>query len=137
MCSKCFLNFLIICSKSSQTLYKWKTDASSTTYTVIWTYRFWWETWWCFLFLDLRLFSESYSGLEYDYRGLIHVYEKLQDDELCMKFKIKLQKWTSLRQKSNSDLMGPDIYKTINLVPIDKIIERFDASSTSTAQIGA
>lgn len=29
--------------------------------------------------LGLRLFGESYSGLEYDYKGLCNVYEYLND----------------------------------------------------------
>jgi tetratricopeptide (TPR) repeat protein len=45
----------------------------------------------------LRLFGHTYSGLEYDYRGLLHVYEELQDHEKYLKFCDILDEWRILR----------------------------------------
>ena len=45
----------------------------------------------------LRLFGQTYSGLEYDYRGLLHVYEELHDNEKYTKFCDILDEWRILR----------------------------------------
>lgn len=42
------------------------------------------------LFTDLKLYSETYSGLEYDYRGLIHVYDKIGDADGVAEYTVKL-----------------------------------------------
>lgn len=49
------------------------------------------------LHLGLRLFGQTYSGLEYDYRGLLHVYEELHDNENYLKFCDILDEWRILR----------------------------------------
>lgn len=45
----------------------------------------------------LRLFGQTYSGLEYDYRGLLHVYEELHDNEKYTRFCDVLDEWRILR----------------------------------------
>jgi hypothetical protein len=45
----------------------------------------------------LRLFGQTYSGLEYDYRGLLHVYEELHDNVKYVKFCDVLDEWRILR----------------------------------------
>ena len=45
----------------------------------------------------LRLFGQTYSGLEYDYRGLLHVYEELHDNQNYIKFCDILDEWRILR----------------------------------------
>lgn len=45
----------------------------------------------------LRLFGQTYSGLEYDYRGLLHVYEELHDNVNYIKFCDVLDEWRILR----------------------------------------
>ncbi|CRL04397.1 CLUMA_CG017483, isoform A [Clunio marinus] len=47
--------------------------------------------------ISLKLFGQTYSGLEYDYRGLLHVYEELHDNENYMKFCDVLDEWRILR----------------------------------------
>ncbi|EDX01021.1 amyloid protein-binding protein 2 [Drosophila yakuba] len=47
--------------------------------------------------ISLRLFGHSYSGLEYDYLGLCHVYEALHDFEKYLKYAHKLENWQMLR----------------------------------------
>ncbi|XP_033169802.1 amyloid protein-binding protein 2 [Drosophila mauritiana] len=47
--------------------------------------------------ISLRLFGNSYSGLEYDYLGLCHVYETLHNFEKYLKYANKLENWQLLR----------------------------------------
>ncbi|KAI8033644.1 amyloid protein-binding protein 2 [Drosophila gunungcola] len=47
--------------------------------------------------ISLRLFGHSYSGLEYDYLGLCHVYETLHDFEKYLKYANTLENWQVLR----------------------------------------
>lgn len=43
------------------------------------------------------MFGQTYSGLEYDYRGLLHVYEELHDNVNYVKFCDILDEWRILR----------------------------------------
>lgn len=54
-----------------------------------------------FFITGLRLFGQTYSGLEYDYRGLLHVYEELQDHEKYMQFSDILEEWRILRTEND------------------------------------
>lgn len=47
----------------------------------------------------LKLFGKGYSGLEYDYRGLLHVYNKLDDYEKILEYTDILNHWKELRDK--------------------------------------
>ncbi|XP_037936526.1 amyloid protein-binding protein 2 [Teleopsis dalmanni] len=47
--------------------------------------------------ISLRLFGHSYSGLEYDYLGLCHVYETLREFEKYLKYATILENWQTLR----------------------------------------
>lgn len=51
------------------------------------------------MILDLQLFSDTYSGLEYDYRGLIHVYDKLGDVSGQAEYTARLAHWRELRER--------------------------------------
>lgn len=48
--------------------------------------------------ISLRLFGESYSGLEYDYRGLIHIYEITGDQVRYDQYSNILEEWRMLRE---------------------------------------
>ncbi|VEN53775.1 unnamed protein product [Callosobruchus maculatus] len=48
--------------------------------------------------INLRLFGEAYSGLEYDYRGLANVYAKLLEPEGVIHYSHKMQEWQRLRE---------------------------------------
>ncbi|RZF36597.1 hypothetical protein LSTR_LSTR010708 [Laodelphax striatellus] len=50
------------------------------------------------LYQNIKLFSETYSGLEYDYRGLIHVYEKMGESEKQADYTLILHAWKDLRE---------------------------------------
>ncbi|XP_011645034.1 amyloid protein-binding protein 2 [Pogonomyrmex barbatus] len=49
--------------------------------------------------ISLKLFGKGYSGLEYDYRGLLHVYSKLDDYEKIMEYTDILNDWRDLRDR--------------------------------------
>lgn len=45
----------------------------------------------------LELFGDSYSGLEYDYRGLCNVYNVLDDENKFFQFHAMLEDWRQRR----------------------------------------
>ena len=45
----------------------------------------------------MKLFGKSYSGLEYDYRGLIHVYRRLDRNDKANEYCRMLEEWKVLR----------------------------------------
>ncbi|XP_034490404.1 amyloid protein-binding protein 2 isoform X2 [Drosophila innubila] len=47
--------------------------------------------------ISLRLFGRTYSGLEYDYLGLCHVYETLHEFEKYLRYAHILETWQLLR----------------------------------------
>ncbi|BES95474.1 amyloid beta precursor protein (cytoplasmic tail) Hypothetical protein protein 2 [Nesidiocoris tenuis] len=49
--------------------------------------------------ISLKLFSEAYSGLEYDYRGLIHVYTHLNQMDNAEGYLRIIEQWKRLRQQ--------------------------------------
>lgn len=55
----------------------------------------------CDFFLGLRLFGKTYSGLEYDYRGLCHVYECLHDTDKYLEYSLILESWRLLREDND------------------------------------
>lgn len=48
--------------------------------------------------ISLRLFGESYSGLEYDYKGLCNVYEHLNDTDKYLEYSQVLETWRMIRE---------------------------------------
>ncbi|KAL1132475.1 hypothetical protein AAG570_010430 [Ranatra chinensis] len=48
--------------------------------------------------ISLKLFSETYSGLEYDYRGLMHVYNALGDAVKVSNLVNTMSRWKRLRE---------------------------------------
>lgn len=66
-----------------------------------------------------NLFGESYSGLEYDYRGLIKVYTQLEQPELVEKYKRLMQTWRAMRQ------MPASIVRYTDMLPIPTIVQLF------------
>lgn len=47
--------------------------------------------------LGTRLFGETYSGLEFDYRGLCHIYLQSQNYAKVVEYQTKLHQWNLLR----------------------------------------
>jgi len=50
-----------------------------------------------------KLFGPAYSGLEYDYRGLIRVYQETQNWDMFLQYRIKLSGWKDLRDRREVD----------------------------------
>lgn len=48
------------------------------------------------------MFGESYSGLEYDYRGLCHIYELLNDLDKYIEYSRILDNWRNLRRRNEA-----------------------------------
>jgi len=48
--------------------------------------------------LGLKLFGPSYSGLEYDYRGLIKIHRETENFDKLYEYQMKLSHWMNLRE---------------------------------------
>ncbi|KAJ0176396.1 hypothetical protein K1T71_007575 [Dendrolimus kikuchii] len=53
--------------------------------------------------ISLKLFGERYSGLEYDYRGLVHVFTQLKKHDRADHYNRLLQNWHELREQSKAE----------------------------------
>ncbi|XP_075220244.1 protein interacting with APP tail-1 isoform X2 [Lycorma delicatula] len=74
--------------------------------------------------INLKLFGHAYSGLEYDYRGLIHVYELLGDAEKWRSYTLILSTWKDLREQ-HALLDAAPLALTECPQPLDKIKQVF------------
>ncbi|ESO95499.1 hypothetical protein LOTGIDRAFT_116980 [Lottia gigantea] len=54
-----------------------------------------------------KLFGEGYSGLEYDYRGLLRLYSNLNDINKTSHYSNILQQWNQIRDKNNAVEIKP------------------------------
>lgn len=70
--------------------------------------------------ISLKLFGMFYSGLEYDYRGLIHVYTELNDINNMLHYTHVMREWKHLRQGHESTDIFPETVK-----PLNKVISEF------------
>ncbi|KZC14496.1 Amyloid protein-binding protein 2 [Dufourea novaeangliae] len=74
--------------------------------------------------INQKLFGESYSGLEYDYRGLLHVYTKLHEYDKVLQYETALNNWRALRyQHVRSE--GPPIDHERRPQPIEEVLDTF------------
>ncbi|XP_011305505.1 amyloid protein-binding protein 2 [Fopius arisanus] len=74
--------------------------------------------------INLKLFGESYSGLEYDYRGLQHLYTEMGEFDKVDEYQDILNLWKELRdQHAESEDPPIDLHKRPE--PIQKIIDTF------------
>ncbi|CAD6208397.1 GSCOCG00003404001-RA-CDS [Cotesia congregata] len=74
--------------------------------------------------INLKLFGKSYSGLEYDYRGLLHVYEKLHEYDKLLEYRDTLICWNDLRKQYNQSEHSPiDLNECPQ--PIENVIKTF------------
>lgn len=85
--------------------------------------------------IGIKLFGESFSGLEYDYRGLLRVYTNLDNNEKVVEYMQVLHNWKHLRDRLNSEteeksplavidklekFKPTDIYKQLKSTTINK-----------------
>lgn len=59
------------------------------------------------LFTGKKLFGDGYSGLEYDYRGLLRVYTIQANMEKCFKYQNVLAYWKLLRDEAQEMQTSP------------------------------
>ncbi|XP_050304147.1 amyloid protein-binding protein 2 [Anthonomus grandis grandis] len=62
--------------------------------------------------INIRLFGPAYSGLEYDYRGLINVYNRLVEPENALFYNRKFREWRELRSN-----IGPVVHNRTLMEP--------------------
>ncbi|XP_014281356.1 amyloid protein-binding protein 2 isoform X2 [Halyomorpha halys] len=82
--------------------------------------------------ISLKLFSETYSGLEYDYRGLMHVYESLGDYDNSTKYMTIIARWKRLREESETR-RNPPLLLTGAPTPIEELQDMFSLCSEAEA----
>ncbi|XP_032594140.1 amyloid protein-binding protein 2 isoform X2 [Drosophila grimshawi] len=77
--------------------------------------------------ISLQLFGRTYSGLEYDYLGLCHVYETLHDFEKYLRYAHTLENWQQLRVlNATNNSSYPPIEEDYS---IDQVKEEFFSMS--------
>lgn len=72
----------------------------------------------------LKWFGESYSGLEYDYHGLLNVYTQLNESEKVHEYEAIFNKWRMLRNE-HLESEEPTVDPKRLPQPITEVIERF------------
>ncbi|CAG9786968.1 unnamed protein product [Diatraea saccharalis] len=70
--------------------------------------------------ISLKLFGERYSGLEYDYRGLVHVFTQLKQHHRAEHYNQLLQHWHMLREQSRAEQQQPAI-EDEQLMPLEEL----------------
>ncbi|CAG9812544.1 unnamed protein product [Phaedon cochleariae] len=69
--------------------------------------------------INVKLFGAAYSGLEYDYRGLVNVYTKLIDVPKMAVYTGKMREWKALRERvGRQDSEG-------QLAPLRQVVDEF------------
>ncbi|XP_013186951.2 amyloid protein-binding protein 2 [Amyelois transitella] len=73
--------------------------------------------------ISLKLFGERYSGLEYDYRGLVHVFTQLKRHSRAAHYNRLLQHWHALREESKSEQQPA--FGDEQVMPIEELQAKF------------
>lgn len=74
-----------------------------------------------------KLFGDGYSGLEYDYRGLLRLYHSMRNFEKAHEFQAKLHDWSNLRDELSND--AADVRRQKHLA--DRLASEANAPLTS------
>ena len=76
------------------------------------------------LFSGKKLFGEGYSGLEYDYRGLIKLYNSIGNYEKVFEYHNVLSNWNRLRDRQYS---VTDALEDVNTSPqsTEEVVQSF------------
>lgn len=85
--------------------------------------------------IALRLFGPGYSGLEYDYRGLIRVYEETEDWNNVYKYIYLLRDWKELK-RARENQESEEILGALNKSArsISSILSMIDINENVTNQ---
>ncbi|KAG1660759.1 Amyloid protein-binding protein 2 [Nymphon striatum] len=76
--------------------------------------------------VGVKLFGEAYSGLEYDYRGLLRVYSSLNIPDKIQNYRNILDNWKRLRDERAGAVESPLLNMPVNLSTEDLIKEFFE-----------
>lgn len=68
-------------------------------------------------FSGKRLFGDGYSGLEFDYRGLLRLYRTVKNYSMAEHYHIVLQQWNQIRDRTNSTEVEPLEFNTQMTLP--------------------
>ena len=58
-------------------------------------------------FSGKKLFGDGYSGLEYDYRGLLRLYRQVGNHSKAAEYAHILQQWNQIRDRNNAVEVKP------------------------------
>jgi tetratricopeptide (TPR) repeat protein len=75
--------------------------------------------------ISMSLFGHSYSGLEYDYKGLIHIYHAIRDAENVEKYSNLLDEWHFLRERRRSDKVNSASAEEWRDSPVEEVAKIF------------
>lgn len=85
----------------------------------------------CALYISIgkKLFGEGYSGLEYDYRGLIKLYNSVGNYEKVFEYHNILSNWNRLRDRQ---FAVADALEDVNTSPqaTDEVVQSFLLSNS-------
>lgn len=74
--------------------------------------------------ISSRLFGKTYSGLEYDYRGLLNIYLELGEHDKFVEYTNELHEWQLLRER-RAESSDSTIHKQEDPQPIQDVINKF------------
>ena len=74
-------------------------------------------------FAGVKLFGEGYSGLEYDYRGLIRLYNTTGDYDKAQEYGVTLQRWNDIRDRFNAEEKQPLEFEKFS--SIEDVVQKF------------
>ncbi|RVE42971.1 hypothetical protein evm_012375 [Chilo suppressalis] len=77
--------------------------------------------------ISLKLFGERYSGLEYDYRGLVHVFTQLKQHRRADHYTSLLQRWHLLREQSRAEQQQPALEDEL-MMPLEELQHKLFAN---------
>ncbi|CAB4055661.1 Amyloid protein-binding protein 2 [Lepeophtheirus salmonis] len=76
--------------------------------------------------IGIKLFGPGYSGLEYDYRGIIRVYQEIEDWPNYFVYTYKLREWEELQGLRNHDEVTKACFSKGDPLPLSSIIQALD-----------
>ena len=71
----------------------------------------------------LKLFGQGYSGLEYDYRGLLRLYQSTGNVQKALEYGAILHQWNQMRDHSNAEECKPLDFSLLE--NCEQVVEKF------------
>jgi len=82
--------------------------------------------------IGVKLFGPSYSGLEYDYRGLIQVYQATNSSDKLSKYNSILGNWSILKDaKDSEEVDRQNVLEVTSNLPLAELINNVISPSQS------